>query len=53
MQPLPQVADAFDKLALDECVHILIGTVDERRFAPAPFENVVQRSRDSAPLLPS
>ncbi len=45
MQPLAQVADAFDELALDECVHILIGTVDERRLAPAPFENVVQRSR--------
>ena len=46
MQPLAQIAHAFDEFALDECVHILIGTVNERRrLAPAPFENVVQRSR--------
>ena len=45
VQPLAQIADAFDKLALDECVHIFVGAVDERRLAPASLENVVQRSR--------
>ena len=45
VQPLAQIADAFDKLALDECVHIFIGAIDERGLAPASLENVVQRSR--------
>ena len=46
MQPLAQIADALDELPLDECMHVFIGTVDERGLAPAPFENVVQRGRD-------
>ena len=46
MQPLAEIADALDQLALDERVHIFVGTVDERRLAPAALEDVVERGRD-------
>ena len=43
VQPLAQIADALDELPLDECVHIFVGTVDERGLAPASLENVRER----------
>ena len=45
MQTLAEIADALDELALDERVHVFVGTVDERRLAPAALEDVVERRR--------
>ena len=36
VQPPAGVADALDQLALDEAVHVLVGTGDPRRVARAP-----------------
>ena len=40
VQPLAEIADAFDELPLDERVHVFVGAVDERGLAPASLENV-------------
>ena len=45
MQPFPQIPNVLDKLALDERVHIFVGSGDECRLAPASLENLIQRGR--------
>ena len=45
MQPLAQIADLFDELSLDKCVHVFVWTVDECGLAPASIENSSERGR--------
>jgi hypothetical protein len=46
VQPAARVADALDELALDETVHVLVGTVHERRIPPPFLEDRVQATQD-------
>ena len=46
METLAEIADALDELPLDECMHVLIGSVDKSGLATAAVEDVREGGGD-------